>query len=82
MAQRLNNSETLKDRPRSERLQKIRRETIKKAFEKDPELKMTRLTQKPARRKADISTLFASHGLFLKFRTFLKINIVSAIYEH
>ena len=54
VAQRLNNSETLKDRPRSGRPQKIRRETIKKAFENDPELKMTRLAQK---KKISVSTV-------------------------
>ena len=36
VAQRLNNSETLKDRTQSGRPKKIRRGTIKKAFEKDP----------------------------------------------
>ena len=54
VSQRLNNSETLKDRPRSGRPQKIRRETIKKAFENDPELKMTRLAQK---KKISVSTV-------------------------
>lgn len=54
VAQRLNNSETLKDRPRSGRPQKIRRETIKKVFENDPELKMTRLAQK---KKISVSTV-------------------------
>ena len=53
--QRLKNSETLKDRPRSGRPQKIRRETIKKAFENDPGLKMTKLAQK---KKISVSTVF------------------------
>ena len=54
VAQRLNNSETLKDRPRPRRPQKIWRQTIKKAFEDDPELKMTRLVQN---KKISVSTV-------------------------
>ena len=54
VAQRLNNSDTLKDRPWSGRPQKICRGTIKIAFENDPELKMTRLAQK---KKISVSTV-------------------------
>ncbi len=62
VAQRLNNSETLKDRPRSGRPQKIRRGTIKKAFENDPELKMTRLAQKMKISVSTVSRVVKSMG--------------------
>ena len=60
VAQRLNNSETLKDWPRSGRPQKIRHGTIKKVFEKDPELKMTRLAQKMKISVSTVSTVVKS----------------------
>ena len=62
VVQRLNNSETLKDWPRSGRPQKIRRGTTKKAFEKDPELKMTRLTKKMKFSVSTMSRMVKSMG--------------------
>ena len=49
-ASRLRNGETLKDRPRTGRPRVVKTETIKKAFENDLTLKMTRL----AREKEDL----------------------------
>ena len=46
VAQRLKNSESLQDRPRSGRLQVIRRGTTKNAFENNPDRKMTIPAQK------------------------------------
>ena len=46
VADRLRNSETLEDRPCSGRPQVIKRETVRKAFEDYPALKMTKLAEK------------------------------------
>ena len=52
VAERLENSESLQDRPRLGRLQVIKRETVKKGFENDPIPKMTKFGQK------SVSTVF------------------------
>ena len=62
VAKRVNNSEILKDRPRSGRPQNIRRETIKKTFENDPELKMTRLSRNKKISVSTVSRVFKSMG--------------------
>ena len=54
VAKRLENSESLQDRPRLGRPQVIKRETVKKVFENDPTLKMTKFAQ---RKKISVSTV-------------------------
>ena len=78
VAQRLNNSETLKDRPRSERPQKIRRETIKKAFENGRKLKMTRLAQKKMISVSTMSRVVKSMG-GKSLRRFKKLLLSAAM---
>ena len=46
VATRLRDGETIKDRPRTGRPRVVKIETIRKAFENDPTLKMTRLARK------------------------------------
>ena len=53
VASRLRDGETLKDRPRAGRLQVVKSETIKKAFENDLTLTMTCL----AKKKISVSTV-------------------------
>ena len=48
------NSESLQDRPRSGRTLVIKRETVKKVFENDPTLKMTKFAQ---RKMISVSTV-------------------------
>ena len=54
VASRLRNSETLKDRPRTGSPRVVKTETIRKAFENDSMLKMTRLARK---KKISVSTM-------------------------
>ena len=59
---RLRNNETLKDRPRSGRPQVIKRETVRKAFEDDPALKMTKLAKRKKISVATVSRAVKSEG--------------------
>ena len=54
VASRLRYSKTLKDRPRTGRPRVVKTETIRKAFENDSTLEMTRLARK---KKISVSTL-------------------------
>ena len=62
VAQRIKNSEPLHDRPRSGRPQTISRETIKKAFENDPHLKMRALARKKKISASSVSKLVKNMG--------------------
>ena len=46
VANRLKNNESLKDRPRSGRPQVIQRKNVRKAFQKDPTMKMAEFAKK------------------------------------
>ena len=52
---RLKNKEDLKDRPRSGRPQVVSRSVVKRAFERDPKLKMTELARKKKISKSTVS---------------------------
>jgi len=62
VANRLKNKESLRDRPRSGRPQIIQRKNVRKAFLKDPTLKMTEFAKKKKISVATVSRAVKSEG--------------------